>query len=172
MKLDLIFLLIMGCFVSFFSGFSTSHYTTRLLPHLLRFCVATCLVIGSVYSYSLVRGEYVFSQAAQLAEQDQLAWAYVGYQEAVAIYPGSRERAAIAQIYSQLPGIHPDIAVAAVQTALDSDPLSAVFLAHYSLHQSRRGDIEAVRGAYETLTRYFPEYGETEFVRQLIEEPE
>ncbi len=124
-----------------------------------------------MYSYSLVRGEYVFSQAAQLAEQGQLAWAYVGYQQAVGLYPGYRERAAIAQIYSRMPGIHPDIAVAAVQTALDSDPLSAVFLAHYSVHQSRRGDIEAVRGAYETLSRYFPEYGETEFVRQLIEGP-
>lgn len=123
-----------------------------------------------MYSYSLVRGEYIFSQANQLAEQGQIAWAYIKHREAVGLYPGSRERAANAQIHSQMPGVHPDIALDAIQTALDSDPLNAVFLSHYALHQLRRGDLEAVRGAYKTMFRYFPDYGETEFVRQLIEE--
>ncbi len=92
------------------------------------------------------------------------------HHQAVALYPGSRQRESVAQLHIALPGIHPDLAKEALERALKHDPFSPILLSHMAFHQVRRNDLEAVEAIRDTMVNLFPELGETAFVEQLLEE--
>ena len=92
------------------------------------------------------------------------------HQQAMALYPGKRQREAIAQLHVALPGVHPDLAKEALDRALKYDPYSPILLSHMAFHQVRRGDLEAVEAIRDTMVNLYPELGETAFVEQLLEE--
>lgn len=105
-----------------------------------------------------------------MADEGQIAWAYIKYRQAVSLYPGPRERAGSAQIHVAMGGVHPDIAVEAVEFALRSDPNNAVLLSHYAVHEIRRGNIAQAEEAYTTMLSLFPDFEQTAFVGNMIEE--
>lgn len=95
-----------------------------------------------------------------LEEYGDVGRAYIEYGSAAALFPSQRNREIFAVASASQAGIHPDIAMEALEWALEADPVSPNLLYHATLQELRRGQLDAAAARLQKLRVLLPGWKE------------